>query len=152
MSQTCVLFQRGNNVDAGLTDLNDCFSSEWAGPKHPSPRLWIRGSTRRLRVKAMMRVLQQVVPALFTTIICPQKQKPCLGLFSHKNVSRFFRCHPSHVCQRAAEAGAGPAKRSQEDLGGERQPHKHQTPQRHAGDPEVQEALQFGDPVRRTLG
>ena len=58
----------------------------------------------------------------------------------------------SAVRQRAAETGAGPTQRSQEDLCGQRQPDQHQASQRHARNPQIQEALQLRDPVRRAMG
>ena len=55
-----------------------------------------------------------------------------------------FRRHRLQV--RAAEDGG------KEGLHGEREPHQHAAPQRHARDPQVQEEVQLGDPVRRALG
>uniref|UniRef100_A0A8C7Y256 non-specific serine/threonine protein kinase n=1 Tax=Oryzias sinensis TaxID=183150 RepID=A0A8C7Y256_9TELE len=71
----------------------------WAGPKHPLPHLLIHGSTKRLRVKATMRVLQQVVQAFISfivTILGPSMTKTaeqmCLGLFLRRHRKMSFSC------------------------------------------------------------
>lgn len=69
---------------------------------------------------------------------------------SYLTVLLCFLASPVH--QRAAQTGAGQAERSPEDLGGERQPHQHPSPQRHPGDPEIQEALQLGDTLCCFMG
>lgn len=59
---------------------------------------------------------------------------------------------PSRLRQRRPAGGGAEGWPVPERLGGQREPGEHSPAERHARDPQVQEEVQLGDPVRRTVG